>query len=53
MRRTSLAPLRFLSRIPTPSSAFVEFNGKLARAARVFPVAGIFIGLLPAPSSSW
>lgn len=38
----------FLSRIPTPSSAFVEFNGKLDRASRAFPVAGIVIALLPA-----
>ncbi|MEK1894959.1 MAG: adenosylcobinamide-GDP ribazoletransferase [Rhizobium sp.] len=38
----------FLSRIPTPSSAFVDFNGKLDRASRAFPVAGIVIALLPA-----
>ncbi|EJL51427.1 cobalamin-5-phosphate synthase [Rhizobium sp. CF122] len=38
----------FLSRIPMPPSAFADFNGKLDRASRAFPVAGIVIALLPA-----
>lgn len=38
----------FLSRIPMPQSAFAGFDGKLAHAARAFPLAGIIIGLLPA-----
>ena len=38
----------FLSRIPMPSFAFGGFNGKLDRASRTFPMAGIFIALLPA-----
>ncbi|KQV27645.1 cobalamin synthase [Rhizobium sp. Root1203] len=38
----------FLSRIPMPRAAFAGFDGNLARVARVFPVAGILIGLLPA-----
>jgi adenosylcobinamide-GDP ribazoletransferase len=38
----------FLSRIPMPRAAFAGFDGKLDRAARAFPVAGILISLLPA-----
>ncbi|MBD9445271.1 MULTISPECIES: adenosylcobinamide-GDP ribazoletransferase [unclassified Rhizobium] len=38
----------FLSRIPMPSFAFADFNGKLDRASRAFPAAGIVIALLPA-----
>jgi adenosylcobinamide-GDP ribazoletransferase len=38
----------FLSRIPIPSFAFAGYNGKLDRAARAFPMAGVVIALLPA-----
>ncbi|MBB3317881.1 adenosylcobinamide-GDP ribazoletransferase [Rhizobium sp. BK181] len=38
----------FLSRIPMPSFAFAGFDGKLDRASRTFPAAGIVIALLPA-----
>ena len=38
----------FLSRIPMPPSAFAGSDGKLDRASRAFPMAGIVIALLPA-----
>src|SRR4051812_45663910 len=38
----------FLSRIPMPPWLFVAYDGKLGRLVRVFPLAGLVIGALPA-----
>ncbi|HEY1145048.1 MAG TPA: adenosylcobinamide-GDP ribazoletransferase [Allosphingosinicella sp.] len=38
----------FLSRIPMPPWLFAGYDGKLGRLVRVFPLAGLAIGALPA-----
>ncbi|MBB3590956.1 adenosylcobinamide-GDP ribazoletransferase [Rhizobium sp. BK529] len=38
----------FLSRIPLPPWLFAGYDGKLGRLVRVFPLAGLVIGALPA-----
>ncbi|EJJ29589.1 cobalamin-5-phosphate synthase [Rhizobium sp. CF142] len=38
----------FLSRIPMPPWLFAGYDGKLGRLVRVFPLAGLVIGALPA-----